>query len=595
MHSLANAVAVISAAFVVLAHAARVTSACTDNDAAIAAIALGMNVVLNGCNDIKNVGVCNNQNAGGDLVRLHCCATCDLLNTPPETSLPPADDADPVHLVLLGGQSDCTGQAKPSDLDADNDTYPDLAGIQSGVWFGGVDDHTKEVFIAPLEAGQGRASNNNFGPEVSLGRRIHEATGARVMVVKYCWGGSNVKQHWRPDTPVNAWDYDADDRTAAWLKANSNQDYRNKNALFVNQVYTARRVTEALDAAGVAYEWKAFAWVQGAGDSSSTWEVFGTDTARFFDAVRKRTVHAWDLPIIDNGAPMTTSGLTGKQYAIQLARGCNVRNVEIQGAVPDPLVTGCISGPAQVCPMLYDPTLSNHFGYDTRMTANTTDPNAWELRTTNKTFSWFAQFPTNQHAAYEGMILKGRMMANEYIRTFTDADLTDAMKADDPTLLVNLPKCEEGTLPTQEAVCWTDERTGDLREAVCIPDATDDDDGDDGDDGDGDDGDGEGDNQCLAAIQAACSEAATSQLECLTCLQSNAQGLLAPGAACEGQEATRERGHAVCRMLVGSNSDSSSSGNNGRPKRASQPQEFSEQEQQQQQKQQRRFIRGRMV
>ena len=452
------------------------------------------------------------------------------------------------------------------------------------MWFGGVDEHTKEVFIAPLEAGQGRTNNGAFGPEVSLGRRIHEVTGTRVMVVKYCWGGSNVKQHWRPDTQVNAWDYDADDGTAAWLKANSNHNYRNKDALFVNQVYTARRVTEALDAAGVAYEWKAFAWVQGSGDSSSTWEVFGTDTARFFDAVRKRTVHAWDLPIIDNGAPMTGGGLTGKQYATQLVKGCNVRNVEIQGAVPDPSVTDCISGPAKVCPMLYDPTLSNHFGWDTRMTENTTDPNSWELRTTNKTFSWFAQFPTNQHAAYEGMILKGRMMANEYIRTFTDADLTDAMKADDPTLLVNLPKCAEETEPTQEAVCWIDQRSGAQREAECIPNNSSDDEADDDDAEEEEDDDAGNENQCIAAIQTACSKAATSQRSCLTCLQANKDELVAPGAGCEGQEATKQRAHFVCKLLVDENTIGK---NAGRPKRAAYPQAA--------ELQQPRFLRGRLV
>ena len=76
--------------------------------------------------------------------------------TPPDTSLPPADDADPVQLVLLGGQSECTGSGLAADLIADDTgRYQDLVGIQDGVWFAGVDDASDEVFIAPYEAGIG--------------------------------------------------------------------------------------------------------------------------------------------------------------------------------------------------------------------------------------------------------------------------------------------------------------------------------------------------------------------------------------------------------------------------------------------------------
>jgi len=279
------------------------------------------------------------------------------------------------------------------------------------------------------------------------------------------------------------------------------------------------------------------------------------------------------LPIVDTGAGGNPGGPTGKQYATQLVKGCNVRNVEMPVAVPDPEQTaaGCISGPGKVCPMFYIPTLWNHFGWDTRMNENNTDPNATEFKTTNKTFAWLAEYPTDQHSAYEGMIVKGRMLANEYIRAFTEYELTDVMKADDPTLLVDLPKCAEGTLPTQEAVCWTDERTGEQREAECIPVSPDDDDA-----------------KCLAAIQAACSTAATSQNSCMKCLNANKDDLLALDAACEGQEATPERGQAVCELLVAGNSNSKS-----RPKRASQPQAVENGQQQQQQP--RRFIRGRLV
>jgi len=404
-----------------------------------------------------------------------------------------------------------------------------------------VDDASDEVFIAPHEAGIGRV-NSKFGPEISIGRRIRETTGRRVMVVKYCKGGTNVRNNWNPSTTANRWNYDLDDGTAAFLEPNTifeggsdmasmlaelNRQCPNevsacdescfsfleeliteqkepdmdgaaavgpetvaiiecamtmadeKDALFINQVYVVRKVTEALDAAGVAYEWKAFVWLQGGADRMSTWDVFGEDTARLFDAVRNRTVGHWDLPIVDTGAGGNPGGPTGKQYATQLVKGCNVRHVKMPTSVPDP-AAGCVSFAGKVCPSFYIPTLWNHFGWDARMNENNTDPNAASsfsalqaalvFKTTNKTFAWYAQYPTDMHSAYEGMIVKGRMLANEYIRAFTEYELTDVMKADDPTLLVDLPKCAEGTLPTQEAVCWTDERTGEQREAECIPD-----------------------------------------------------------------------------------------------------------------------------
>merc|ERR1712166_762105 len=344
-----------------------------------------------------------------------------------------------------------------------------IAGTQDGVWFAGVDGKddsgSNGVFIAPMKAGQAGGKQAKWGPEAVIGQRIRNSTGARVMVVKYAWSGTNVYQNWNPETDTNTWNYDLDDGTAAWLKANACQNYKNVDALFVNQVYTVRRITEQLEAAGVAYEWKAIVWMQGASDGSQSndpdrglWENFGADTVRVFDAMRRRTVKTWNLPIVDEGGTGVSNRATGKQYAAQEVKGCNVRNVEIN--------VGVGSGGFDEDVFYLNPTLFNHFGWDLAAGDHA-------MKTTDKTFAWYTKYPTNMHVAYEGAIVKGRMLANEYIRAFTDFDLTDAMKADDATLLAPMVRCAEGTVPTQDAICWVDLREGLQRNKQCIPDDSD--------------------------------------------------------------------------------------------------------------------------
>ena len=42
---------------------------------------------------------------------------------------------------------------------------------------------------------------NTFGPEVSLGERLHSLTGRSIVLKKYCWGGSSAQFDWNSSTP----------------------------------------------------------------------------------------------------------------------------------------------------------------------------------------------------------------------------------------------------------------------------------------------------------------------------------------------------------------------------------------------------------
>jgi hypothetical protein len=409
---------------------------------------------ITGCIDVG--GDCATDSPAGQKIRQFCCDTCNTQHPTPTTSLPPADDADPVHLYLLGGQSECVGAASVARLeDEGQDVYAHLIGEQEGVWLAGnvrgADEST--FFIAPMQAGN---EWTKFGPEISFGQRVREVTGARVLVVKYCWGGSSTKQHWNPKTDANSWDYTADDGTAAYLIENQHVDFADKDRLFVNQVYVARRATEALAEAGVAFEWKGIVWSQGQSDLavSSGWAEFGANTANYFDAARKHAVRVWNLPIVDMGSAVRGSGpshelRTGKAYAGQTVAGCNVAFIEHGGATSDP-TSDCVSNPLATCDdIIISVDFFNYFGWDPNVPAEMKPAGA-----NNQTFPWWVAYPNNQHSEYGGMILNGQMLADEYIRAFTTFTLPTEFVINDPALMFPYNKCAAGEYPSSDNVCW---------------------------------------------------------------------------------------------------------------------------------------------
>lgn len=429
---------------------------CVDNDAKIASIAeMKGYTAVSGCADV--VLACPASGNTGVFVRQNCCVTCAEYGNEPPTSLPPADDNDPVQLFLLAGQSECTGQASAELLAvAGRDDYPELVTTQPGVWF------SDGNVTTPMALGL-NGWKRTFGPEMSFGQRIREVTGARVMIVKYCWGGSNVADEWNPATETNSWDRAEDDGSADWLETHSHVDYTNKKALFVNLVHTARKTTEALANAGVAYQWKSVVWLQGAADREDSWEIFGRNTARLFDAIRADAVGVWNLPIIDNGASTSFSLRTGKAHAGQLVKGCNVATIEWGSATEDP-DSDCIITPTNPCQdaNILSIDFFNTYGWDP-LAAETPDG------ANDKTFRWFKAYPANLHSEDEGCILRGRSLANGYIRTFSDTALPDHIAATEPALLFPFDECPAGAKPTPESVCWIDLRPEPQASAECVP------------------------------------------------------------------------------------------------------------------------------
>ena len=385
--------------------------------------------------------------------------------------LPPNEHKNPVQLFLLSGQSEAAGAASSTLLLNDATKYATLVGNITQSWLAGpYQDANNDFFISTMKVGK---EKETFGPEISFAERIHIVSGKRVMIVKYAWGGTSVKTHWNPDTTKNSWDKVADDGTAAWLLANGGVDFNNQQKLFKNQVYVARRTTEALDDAGVEYEWKAIIWLQGTSDKNSEWMDFGKDTARVFEAMRRYTVGINDLPIVDNGADTGASSLvTGKHYAGQIVYGCNT--VYVDHAFIAPRVCSgpecCQTSANNACPdiNIFNEDVYNSYGWDPNYATVTTLP----VGASDKRFKWYVDYPNNMHSEYAGMILKGRTLASTYLRTFTDVTLPGEMDAGDPSLLFPLAKCAPGIDPTtSDNMCWKDLRSDEEASRVCNMDA----------------------------------------------------------------------------------------------------------------------------
>jgi len=445
---------------------------CLDDDRGAQQIsALVGRSAVSSCADVQQI--CRADTTNGRLARGFCCATCrgnsgggtgNEVVVPrkpvPENLLPPNDGA-PLQLFLLGGQSECVGGASASDLQADSETYPELQGELDGVWFAGYHEAaaTDRFFVRPLSADVDRSK---FGPEVSFGERIYEITQTRTMVVKYCVGGTNVRQNWNPDTPENSWDKASDDGTSQWLEDNANLVFspklESKNHLFKNMIYTIRRTRETLEEAGIPYYWAGIVWVQGAGDKDQEdpmlWKTFGENTARVWNGFRQEI--GSPVPIVDQGSAVNNQLKSGKEYATQIVDGCQAVSVEFGSSADDDTSNDCVVSTKNPCldaPNRHqDWSVFEYYGYDPNV-----PPELLPSGATSKTFDWFVRFPTNLHSAYEGMILKGRMLANAYLRTFTDHD-PSLYAADDVALQFPMPRCPDGVLPSDDFICWIDYR-----------------------------------------------------------------------------------------------------------------------------------------
>mmetsp|Transcript_45667 Transcript_45667/g.110649 ORF Transcript_45667/g.110649 Transcript_45667/m.110649 type:complete len:502 (+) Transcript_45667:19-1524(+) len=431
-------------------------SACVDDDVRIAELAVQQGRDdISACVDV--LGGCALQDQMGQTLREVCCQTCsdnDVGNGVVETSLPGTDET--IQVYLLAGQSECTGQAEATDLDADSQGYPELQGDIPGVWFAGYASPAAadRFFIAPMNAGTDRSM---FGPEISFGERMYAVTGKRTLVMKYCVGGSQVFSQWNPEEADNMWDTSADDGSAQWMADNAGLDFNSKTHLFKNMVYTIRKTKEALTNGGVPHEWAGIVWVQGQGDLKwGDWKVFGENTARVWNGFRQH-IGSDDVPIIDTGCSTHNQLKSGKEYATQIVKGCKAKNVEFALASNDD-TSDCVPGPTETCQdatnMHTNVGPSLYYGYDPRF------PEAERLcqGASCKEFNWYRKFPENLHSAYEGMILKGRMLANAFLSEFTSATIPSAFLDEDVARRFPWNRCPDGTLPSDGNFCWIDYR-----------------------------------------------------------------------------------------------------------------------------------------
>ena len=354
--------------------------------------------------------------------------------------------------------------ADPDDVNS-NPKYSELHGDIDGVWFAGYSGRVGSVdsfFVQPMKAD---VAGNRFGPEVSFGERYHNITGERVLILKYCRGGTNVHTHWNPTTAENTWDTNKDDGTAQWMSDNA-VDFQSKNSLFKNMVYTIRRFTEAFDAENLSFEWKGIIWVQGDGDSKEgdpIWKTFGENTAQLWDALRD-TIGV-SVPIIDQGSSTKSQLKSGKEYATQIVG--QAKNVEWARSANDEDASDCVVGPGNPClgenNTYVNPDFYNYYGFDPQVPDELKPPGS-----TNKTFHWWKNFPYDMHSAYEGMILKGRTLANHFVLEFTDGiDLPSEFADEDPALKFPWLACEAGTSPGEDNYCWLDQRDEDLMIDLC--------------------------------------------------------------------------------------------------------------------------------
>jgi len=389
----------------------------------------------------------------------------------PDTVLPTgATDSNPLRVFLMAGQSGCVGQSTVQELiDDPNPNYDELkGGAQDGVWFAGLHagakyqadyvggDDGSRFFLGPLIVGQESRNLGFFGPDASMGRRLADAdpNSAPVLIIKYCWGGTNVERQWNPDSVDNIWDRAADDGTAAWLMENG-ADLYSKKHLYVNFIYTIRRSLELLEGV-VPYELSGFYFMQGAADKNREWKDYGDDLVALFETTRS-DLDAPNLSIVDTGAGGNNAPRTAKEYASSVVGNSVVAPFVVNVQNPD---ADCVGMVGDECIGINWPNwdVFNFYGYDP-LVPDADKPEG----ASDKIFHWFKVYPTNNHMEYEADILKGRSLANSYIQAFTDFELTEEWIADDLQIRFPIPVCDPAVndgRPTETDLCWMDLRGG---------------------------------------------------------------------------------------------------------------------------------------
>ena len=381
-------------------------STCVDDDASMRTEAAARgHPEISGCIDVG--GMCTNVDGLGTTARKLCCSTCTAPGAPTQNL--PSPSTGPVDIYFLAGQSGCQGLSSVSKLKASG-RYSSLHHAQPKVWFAGYHGvQAPEMFtIIPMSPVVNNL--NTFGPEVSLGERLHSLTGRSIVLMKYCWGGSSAQFDWNPSTPENGWNRQADNGTAAWLidPAHGGANLGKRRRAYKNFVYTYRRTTEALQAAGVVHENKAIVWIQGQADSGRHWNEFGLDETRLLDALRC-DVGYFRLPIISQGSDYISHLRSGKAFAEAAVEGCNLVVLETalasqKAPTPGQKVCNPSDGDACLDSMYVNFDMFEFYGYDPKFPAELKPEGA-----TGKEFAWFVDMEHNLHAEYDSQVHRARL------------------------------------------------------------------------------------------------------------------------------------------------------------------------------------------
>ncbi len=112
-------------------------------------------------------------------------------------TLIPQAQALHVKVFLLGGQSNALGRAPASGIPT---TPPDLSQAQADVFFYYDSPLAPPPTLTTLRPGSGKNANE-FGPEVSFGRQIADASPSESFaIIKYANGGTALYNDWAPGT-----------------------------------------------------------------------------------------------------------------------------------------------------------------------------------------------------------------------------------------------------------------------------------------------------------------------------------------------------------------------------------------------------------
>ena len=390
-------------------------------------------------------------------------------NPLPKTEIPTGvDKSNPLRVFLLGGQSHCVGTSSVELFN--NDTkYEEFQGEQENVWYAGIKKKSNltdssRFFMRRLKAGEGSAFDTRFGPEVSLGQRISDALDAPVLIIKYCVGGTSLWRRWNPTTLENYWDRKEDDGTALYLEGRTN--FTGPDFMYVNFVYVARIALELLIEEEVPYILSGLFWIQSFSDKRRTWQEYGNDTITLFNTIRS-DFKVPDLPVVDFWDVHKHDTHTGKAYAASIIDQCNVVIADWSLEVDDP-------DKSDSWPSLdgtwFNKDVFDYYGWDPifnlQKYADLKPPGS-----SNKIFHWFRGSPDTRHLEYEAEILRGKIMAHTYLKSFTTVTLLPEWLEEDMSEKFPLKVCDHNIndgKPSADNICWIDRRTkDDLADATC--------------------------------------------------------------------------------------------------------------------------------